>query len=146
VSIGGAECGTINTATKNGQWYTVKCARPLRGDKVTLETTQNDYLSISGIEVYTATCTSGCGGTSGFKPVTQTSTSMPMRRMPMGMGGFPGGMKVSFSHTGNKVTFANMTQGPKYSNDHFPASNVLANGSKFTHTTAKIGAYWKADF
>jgi len=37
----------------------VKCARPLRGDKVTLETTQNDYLSINGIEVYTATVVSG---------------------------------------------------------------------------------------
>jgi hypothetical protein len=68
VSIGGAECGTINTATKNGQWYTVKCARPLRGDKVTLETTQNDYLSISGIEVYTATVVSG--GMGSFRKTT----------------------------------------------------------------------------
>jgi hypothetical protein len=32
---------------------------PIRGDKVILETTRNDYLSISGIEVYTATLKSG---------------------------------------------------------------------------------------
>jgi hypothetical protein len=95
VSVGGTECGTINENTRNGQWYTVKCSRPLRGDKIVLETTRADYLSISGIEAYTATCRGACGGTSGFRPtvmrsMTKTMTGMPMMRMgggPMKMGG-----------------------------------------------------------
>jgi hypothetical protein len=32
---------------------------PLRGDKIQLETTRADYLSITRIEVYTATITGG---------------------------------------------------------------------------------------
>jgi hypothetical protein len=32
---------------------------PIRGDKIQLETTRNDYLSITRIEVYTATQTGG---------------------------------------------------------------------------------------
>jgi len=34
VTIGGKECGTITENTKQGQWYTVKCAKPVRGDKI----------------------------------------------------------------------------------------------------------------
>lgn len=41
----------------------MKCAKPLRGDKIVLETTKSEYLSISGIEAYTATCSGACGGT-----------------------------------------------------------------------------------
>lgn len=59
VSIGGQLCGSVQSGTRNGQWYTVKCPMPIRGDKVVLETTQNTYLSISGIEVYSATLKSG---------------------------------------------------------------------------------------
>jgi hypothetical protein len=89
VSIGGQECGTISGSTKNGQWYEVKCAKPVRGNQIILETTRNVYLSISGIEVYSATCSgNGCGGTtqSSMMRSTSTSTSMPMPRM-IKMGG-----------------------------------------------------------
>jgi hypothetical protein len=48
------ECGQIPNGCRNGQWYTVKCKEPLFGGKVRLVTTQNTYLHISGIEVWTA--------------------------------------------------------------------------------------------
>jgi len=47
-------CGQVPNGCRNGQWYTVKCSRPLFGGKVRLVTTQNTYLHISGIEVWTA--------------------------------------------------------------------------------------------
>jgi hypothetical protein len=59
VSIGGQLCGSVQSGTRNGQWYEVKCPMPIRGDKIILETVQNTYLSISGIEVYTAILKSG---------------------------------------------------------------------------------------
>jgi hypothetical protein len=96
ISVGGTECGTINQNTKNGQWYEVKCARPIRGDKIVIEQPRADYLSISGVEAYIATCTSGCGGTAGMRPMTMPSQmkGMTMRSSPM-MGGWPGPSKTT---------------------------------------------------
>jgi len=87
-------CGQINETTKNGQWYEVKCAKPVRGGEVKLTTTQKNYLSISGIEVYSAKCTgSGCNGmpSGGMtRTTTSTSRSSPMPMMKMGgMGKLP---------------------------------------------------------
>jgi len=98
ISIGGQECGTINDNTRNGQWYEVKCAKPVRGDKIILETTRRDYLSISGIEVYSAKCTgNGCGGRTTMMRSTSMTRSMRMPRT-MKMGGFKvGGMTTSTS-------------------------------------------------
>jgi hypothetical protein len=53
VTIGNQECGRVPMGTKNGQWYTVTCSSPVTGDRIELKTTQNTYLSISGIEVWT---------------------------------------------------------------------------------------------
>jgi hypothetical protein len=53
VFIGDQECGSIS-GRSNGAWYTVKCSKPLFGNKVRLVMVQNEYLSISGIEVWTA--------------------------------------------------------------------------------------------
>jgi hypothetical protein len=53
VFIGGESCGKVEKGTKNGQWYTVKCQNDLKGNQITIKTTRNDYLSISGIEVWT---------------------------------------------------------------------------------------------
>lgn len=169
IFIGTQKCGQIPMGTKNGQWYTVTCPKQTTGNKVELKTTRNEYLSISGIEVWTGVWSWSSSTTTTTTTTTTTSTSRPMpmgfkmggfktmsrsMSLPMGfkMGGFKMGgfrtkpLQLTFSHTGNKVAFENMTQGPRYSNDRFPASNVLSGGSKFTHTTAKAGAYWKADF
>jgi len=54
VMIDDQECGKIPNGCRNGQWYTVKCKEPLFGGKVRLVTTQNTYLHISGIEIWTA--------------------------------------------------------------------------------------------
>jgi hypothetical protein len=52
VMIGSQVCGHVQNGTRNGAWYTVKCKRPVRGDRVRLITTRNTYLSISGIQVW----------------------------------------------------------------------------------------------
>jgi len=54
ILIGTQLCGTIENNTGNGQWYEVICSKPLRGNLIRLETTQNTYLSISGIEVWSS--------------------------------------------------------------------------------------------
>jgi hypothetical protein len=53
VFIGNEKCGQVQSGTSDGKWYTVKCSKPITGDKIELKTTQNTYLSISGIEVWT---------------------------------------------------------------------------------------------
>jgi len=52
VEIGGKLCGQVGAKTSDGKWYTVVCKQPIRGDFVKLVTTVNEYLSISGIEVF----------------------------------------------------------------------------------------------
>jgi hypothetical protein len=53
VFIGGEKCGKVEAGTSNGKWYTVKCQEDIKGNQITLKTTRNEYLSISGIEVFT---------------------------------------------------------------------------------------------
>jgi hypothetical protein len=138
----------------------VKCAKPVRGGDIKLETTRKDYLSISGIEVYTAACKgNGCNGmTSSTRMRSTTSTSRTRQMPPMmkmgGMGGM-GGMhmrravpfQLSFSMGSDKVSLNRGTasQGDVYSKS-FPATNAFSNGSKFTHTKNKIGQWWKCAF
>jgi hypothetical protein len=71
VFIGNQYCGAIS-GKGNGQWYTVKCAKPVIGRKVRLVSVQNTYLSISGFEVYTGTWTGS---------VTRTSRTRRSMRM-----------------------------------------------------------------
>jgi hypothetical protein len=52
VFIGNQSCGKVEAGTANGKWYTVKCQEDLRGNEIMLKTTRNEYLSISGIEVF----------------------------------------------------------------------------------------------
>ena len=54
VFIGNTYCGVIQQGTQNGKWYEAKCNVRVTGNQVKLVTQQNEYLSISGIEVYTA--------------------------------------------------------------------------------------------
>lgn len=49
VEIGGELCGTLPGKTRNNQWYTITCSKPVEGDDVKLITVQNTYLSIQGI-------------------------------------------------------------------------------------------------
>ena len=51
VFIGNTQCGVIENGTKNGQWYQVRCN--VKGSFVKLVTSRNEFLSISGIKVYT---------------------------------------------------------------------------------------------
>jgi hypothetical protein len=53
VRIGGEVCGKVEAGTSNGKWYEVKCQNDLKGDRIELRPTKNEYLSISGIEVFT---------------------------------------------------------------------------------------------
>ena len=61
VMVGNKQCGSLPSRTQNGKWYTVKCSSPIRGGFVKLILTRNEYLSISGIEIFAA----GRGRTSG---------------------------------------------------------------------------------
>jgi hypothetical protein len=101
VMIDNQECGQIQNGTKNGQWYEVKCSKPLRGTTLKLITTRNDYLSISGIQAYTAM----------VRMMRTTSISRSRTGPPMmKMGGFGGHFrravpfKMSFSMGNAKVT------------------------------------------
>jgi hypothetical protein len=44
ITIGNEECGSLPTSTSTGQWYEVKCKKPVKGDEVRLTTTKNAYL------------------------------------------------------------------------------------------------------
>jgi hypothetical protein len=52
VMIGDQQCGAIGSKTSEGKWYTVECLKPITGDFVKVKTTRDDYLHMSGIEVY----------------------------------------------------------------------------------------------
>jgi hypothetical protein len=78
VFIGDQYCGQVQNGCRNGQWYEVKCSKPVYGGKVRLVTVQNTYLSISGIEVYT-----GAAGST----TTTTSTSSTTYNIPAGTKG-----------------------------------------------------------
>jgi len=75
--------------TKDGQWYTVTCSKPATGGFIKLVTTRNEYLSISGIEVWTGVWTSTTTTTT--TTTTSRSFSRP-RAIPMGMSRFRPGM------------------------------------------------------
>jgi len=49
VMIDNQVCGHLPNNCKNGQWYTVTCAKPIMGGKVRLVTTHNTWLHFSGI-------------------------------------------------------------------------------------------------
>jgi hypothetical protein len=57
VMIDNQVCGQVENGTRNGQWYTVKCSKPMRGSTLKLVTTRSDYLSISGIQAFSAQAT-----------------------------------------------------------------------------------------
>jgi hypothetical protein len=157
VSIGGQECGTISGTTKNGQWYEVKCSKPIRGNQIILETTRNVYLSISGIEVYSATCSgNGCGGASQstMRTTTSTSTTRSMPRM-IKMGGMGkmtrmgGNSSSSYNVAANtKVGFnvSSAKQSTNYSNSNYLPDFAFKGPSKFTHTKKGVGQWWEVGF
>jgi hypothetical protein len=69
-------CGQVQGGTRNGQWYTVKCSKPLFGQKIRIVTTQRTYLSISGFEAWTGAWSSS----SSSSTTTTTTTSIIGRR------------------------------------------------------------------
>lgn len=46
------ECGKLPARTENGKWYEVSCKGNMVGDSVKVVTTRNEYLSMTGIEVF----------------------------------------------------------------------------------------------
>jgi hypothetical protein len=58
----------------------------------------------------------------------------------------PKPFRLSFRMGSDKVSLnkATATQSPGYGG--YPASNAFAGGSKFTHTTNKMGQWWKVSF
>jgi hypothetical protein len=100
VFIGGKECGKVESGTSNGRWYTVNCQGSIQGDKIELKTTRNEYLSISGIEVWTGaetveTTTSAPSG----KPST-IKLSKPSLNKPFSRGSYLGSLALK----GGKAT------------------------------------------
>lgn len=133
VFVGGEKCGQVQGGTKNGQWYEVKCSKPLFGQKIKIVTTQKTYLSISGFEAYTGSA----GGS------TKTKV-MPLRKTrdivssSSGSGSYnvPANTKVGFNNSSAK-------QSTNYGNNSYPATNAWSNGSKFTHTNKGVGQWWE---
>lgn len=113
VFIGGETCGKVEAGTKNGEWYTVKCQNDLKGSQITLKTTRNEYLSISGIEVFT--------GEEEDEEDEQGDYNIPANT------------KITFI-TGSARQSTNYNAANSY-----PASNAWSNGSRFTHTAKGVG-------
>jgi hypothetical protein len=67
VYVSNQYCGSVQNGTRNGQWYTVKCSRPMMGNQIKLVTVQRTYLSITGIEAY--------GASTGAMTISRSSTS-----------------------------------------------------------------------
>jgi hypothetical protein len=53
VFIGTQLCGQLPDKTQNGKWYVVQCKSRIKSNFVKLVTVQNEYLSITGIKVFT---------------------------------------------------------------------------------------------
>jgi len=121
VFIGGESCGKVEAGTRNGQWYTVKCQSDLKGAQITLKTTRNDYLSISGIEVWSG---------------EEEDDDEEEEQGGSGEYTIAANTKIGFN-TGSA------RQSTNYGNNSYPASNAWSNGSKFTHTNAGVGQWWE---
>jgi len=100
--------------TENGKWYDVNC--DLEGQEIKIVTTQNTYLSITGVQVYIA------GGRR-----TTTSTSTTSIRL-------------------TNIRLSGASQSSPYGNNRFPAINAINGSGKFTHTNKGVGMWWKASF
>jgi hypothetical protein len=114
-------CGKVEAGTRNGRWYTVKCQQSIMGNNIELRTTRNDYLSISGIEVY-----SGMEQMSGGSTITTTYN-------------IPANTRIGFN-------MSSVRQSTNYGNNRFPASNGFSNGARFSHTNRGVGQWWEVQF
>jgi len=122
VFIGDQKCGQVEPGTKNGQWYTVECQEPVFGNKVRLVTVQKEYLSISGIEVYT-----GEEGEVEEEGGDETE-------------------EIEVSGPATKLTLEKPSMNRPYSNSNYKADFALMGGSKTTITKRGVGNWWKASF
>jgi len=96
--------------TKTNQWYDVRCN--LRGSTIRLITTTNNFLQISGVQLYT-----GRRGRRTTRTRTTSTTLYGMRLRPEWI-----------------------SQSSPYGNNRFPAANALRG--KFTHTNKGVGMWW----
>jgi hypothetical protein len=109
--------------TRNGQWYNVKCSKPLFGQKIRLVTIQSTYLSISGFEAWTAAA-----------PTTTTTEEVEEQ-------------EITISGPPKKITLENASMNKPYSASSFKAEYALEAGAKRTAIAAKgVGNWWKASF
>jgi len=122
VFIGGEKCGKVEAGTSNGKWYTVKCQQDIKGNQITLKTTRNDYLSISGIEVFT-----GEDDGDDDEETTGGSYNVPANTK--------GGFNMSSAR-----------QSTNYSNTNYLANWAFQGPSKFSHTKNGVGQWWEVGF
>jgi hypothetical protein len=125
VLIGGTKCGSVEPGTKNGQWYTVRCQTDIRGDRIEIRTTRNEYLSISGIEVWS-------GEDEGDDDEVESTVG----------GGAWGNYNVP-ANTKCGINQGTANQSTNYNKQNsYPASNAFA-GNKFSHTQKGVGQWWE---
>jgi hypothetical protein len=101
--IGNAQCGRMPGRTQNGRWYEVRCPRPLAGTFIKLLTTRNEYLSITGIEVFAG----GRGQVTSSAGSFRVSFSGATQSSPYANNRFPASNAINgsgkFTHTNKGV-------------------------------------------
>jgi hypothetical protein len=118
VFIGNESCGKVESGTGNGKWYTVKCQQNLKGSEITLKTTKNEYLSISGIEVWT-----------GEEEDEEEATTYNV----------PANTKVG-------LNVSSARQSTNHSDKVFLPDYAFMGPDKFTHTKPGVGQWWEVGF
>jgi hypothetical protein len=97
----------------------------LYGGKVRLVTTQNTYLHISGIEIWTGA----------QQAVTKTTTSTSS-----------GGSYNVPANTKGGFNMSSCRQSTNYSNTNYLANWAFQGPSKFSHTKNGVGQWWEVAF
>jgi hypothetical protein len=139
VLIGGTKCGKVEDGTSNGKWYTVKCQTDIRGDRIEIRTTKNEYLSISGIEVWSGEDEGDDDGITIGGPVGETESG----EVESTEGGSGWGNYNVPANTKCEINEGSAQQSTNHDKrNSFPASNAFA-GNKFTHTRPGVGEWWE---
>jgi len=159
--IGNQVCGTIGANTITGEWYYVKCEKPISGDFVKVVTTRNDYLQIAGVKVF------GVPAPVVAPPAPVKQIQPKEEEKPAAVLEEPVRPDVKVPTAATKKTavtksapapkeakkevdvesimlmeFEKLSQSDSYDDDRFPAINALSDGKSFQHTGKGINQYW----
>jgi hypothetical protein len=116
VFVDGKLAGQITGKLKMGLWVEVKFSKPMFGKTIRLVTTQNNYLSISGFEAWTA-------GPNG-EPVKVDRPSGPT----------------------SKISLENAKMNKPYDRRSYKAEWALEGGKRTAITTRGVYTWWQASF